>query len=486
LIYNRTIITFKNKYILKIIAQNGDIMTRNKYEYYNSDFHKIIENINKKNLTIKDISELVIKNHPTDKSQIIKDLLKLNNIEKIIYKNEIIEEEKKQLYKFLEKNGSDYIINYFMGYRQLTKLFEQKNIEEIIINDYDKVFIIDREQKKTLTGITFKEKEYDKLVDVFKNTVKRDFKKREFIDGSLPDRSRLNIVSKAVCGFNAITIRKFTKKPLTIIDLIKSEVLDAYNAAYLWTVIEGFKVKPANLFVCGGTGSGKTTFLNVLMDFISDNERIILIEDTAEIDISNFNDSVSLISDISNEESLYEITINTLRMRPDRVIIGEVRAREVQGLFVAMDTGHEGCMATIHANNSEDAIIKLLNKPMEIPETALPLLDLIVILKKKFVSGKTVRKLSQITEISKVGNINLNNIYKDDECKDCSVDIMTSHFAEKLCNLVSISKTEFKKIIDYRAGLFEQICKTKPDISREDLKTILHSPELDYLKILKK
>lgn len=461
-------------------------MAKSKYEYYNPDFHKIVESIKKETLALKDISEYFLKNNASDKSQIIKELLRLNNIEKIIYSSELIEEEKQLLSKCLEKEVSDYIINYFMGYRQLTKLFEQKNIEEIIINDYDKVFIIDREQNKTLTGITFKEKEYDKLLEVLKNTVKRDFKKREFIDGSLPDRSRLNIVSKNVCGFNAITIRKFTKKPLTIIDLIKDDVLDSYTAAYLWTVVEGFKVKPANLFVCGGTGSGKTTFLNVLLDFIDNNERIILIEDTNEIDISNFNDSVSLISDISNEESLYEITINTLRMRPDRIIIGEVRAREVQGLFVAMDTGHEGCMATIHANNSEDAIVKLLNKPMEISETALPLLDLIIILKKKFVSGKTIRKLSQITEISKVGNINLNNIYKDDECTDCSVDIMTSHFAEKICNIVSISKKDFKKIIDYRAGLFDQICKTKPDISREDLKTILQSPELDYLEILKK
>jgi flagellar protein FlaI len=461
-------------------------MTKNKYEYYNPDFHKIIENIKKNNLTIKDLSEYFLKNNTSDKSQVIKELLRLNNIENIIYGSEIIDEKKQLLSKFLEKELSDYIVNYFMGYRQLTKVFEQRNIEEIIINDFDKVFIIDREQKKTLTGIKFKEKEYEKLIEVFKNTVKRDFKKREFIDGTLPDRSRLNIVSKAVCDFNAITIRKFTKKPLTIIDLINNDVIDSYTAAYLWTVIEGFKVKPANLFVCGGTGSGKTTFLNVLMDFIDNNERVILIEDTAELDISNFNDSVSLISDISNEESLYEITINTLRMRPDRVIIGEVRAREVQGLFVAMDTGHEGCMATLHANNSEDAVIKLLNKPMDIPETVLPLLDIIIILKKKFVSGKTIRKLSQITEISKVGNINLNNIYKDEECNGCSVDVMTSHFAEKLCNLVGISKKEFKRIIEYRAALFDQICVTKPDISREDLKTILHSQELEYLEILKK
>lgn len=458
----------------------------NKFKYYNSNYQDIIKNIKKNNLTTKHLTKYFHKNHTSDKTPIvIKELLRLNNIDNIICSQEIINEKKQLLSKFLDKKLSDYIVNYFMGYRQLTKLFEKKNIEEIIINDYDKVFIIDREQNKTLTGIKFKEKEYEELLDVFKNTVKRDFIKREFIDGALPDRSRINIVSKNVCDFNAITIRKFTEKPITIINLINDAVIDSYTAAYLWTVIDGFKIKPANLFVCGGTSSGKTTFLNVLLDFVDNDERIILIEDTAEINISNFKDSVSLVSDISNKESLYEITINTLRMRPDRIIIGEVRAREVQGLFVAMDTGHNGCMATLHANNSEDAIIKLLNKPMEISETLLPLLDMIVILKKKLINGKTTRKLSQITEISKVGNINLNNIYKDEENNNRPVDIMTSHFAEKLCSLVNITKKDFKRIIEYRTAILEEICVTKPDITREELKTLLHSPELEYLEILK-
>jgi archaeal flagellar protein FlaI len=462
------------------------IMANSKYDYYIPELHKIIDSIKLGTLETKDITDYIIKETGMDKNQIIKELIKYNKIKKIIFDPDLVTEEKKILATFLDKRLADYIVDYVMGYRQLTRLFEAKDIEEIIINDYDKVFIIDREQKKTLTGITFTLEEYDELLEILKATVNRDFDKREFIDGSLPDRSRLNVVSKKVCGFNAITIRKFTKKPITIIDLITTKVVDAYTAAYIWTVVDGFKVRPANLFVCGGTGSGKTTFLNLLLDFINTDERIILIEDTAEIDISNFVDSVSLVSDISNEDSLYEITVNTMRMRPDRIIIGEVRAREVQGLFVAMDTGHNGCMATIHANNSEDTIVKLLNKPMEISETNIPLLDLIIILRKKFVEGKIIRKVSQITEISKVGNINLNNLYKEDECDNCTIDIMTSHFAEKLCELVNISKKDFKKIIDYRAGLLDEICNSKPNISREDLKTILHSPSLNYVTILNK
>lgn len=461
-------------------------MAKSKYDYHYPELHKIIENIKLGILESKDISDYIIKDTGMDKIQIVKELVKYNKIKRIIFDPDLVSEEKKILSTFLDKKLADYIVDYFMGYRQLTKIFEIKDLEEIIINDYDKVFIIDREQKKTLTGIVFTIEEYDELLEILKNTVCRDFSKREFIDGSLPDRSRLNILSKKVCSFNAITIRKFTKKPLTIVDLINTKVLDTYTAAYIWTVVDGFKIRPANLFICGGTGCGKTTFLNLLLDFINNEERIILIEDTAEIDICNFVDSVSLISDISNQDSLYDITINTMRMRPDRIIIGEVRAREVQGLFVAMDTGHNGCMATIHSNNSEDTIVKLLNKPMEISETNIPLLDLIIILKKKFVAGKVIRKVSQITEISKVGNINLNNIYKENDCDNCTIDIMTSHFAEKLCELVNISKNEFKKIIEYRAGLLDEICNSKPTISRDDLKTILHSPALNYLTILNK
>ena len=318
------------------------------------------------------------------------------------------------------------------------------------------------------------------------NTVNKSFNNREFIDGSLPDKSRLNIVSKNVCDFNAITIRKFTKKPLTIIDLINSETIDPITAAYLWTVIDGFKIKPANIFVCGGTGCGKTTFLNVLLDFINNKERIILIEDTNEIDITDFDDGVSLLSDISNENSLYNITINTLRMRPDRIIIGEVRGKEAQGLFVAMDTGHDGCLATLHANNIEDTINKLLNKPLEISETNIPLLDLIVILKRQQINGKLKRKIHQISEITKMGNLALNHIYKETDVSGPTTNIMISQVAEKLCDLANISKTDFRKIVEYRAKLLSEISKNDSKIEKENLKKILHNPEFDYKNILQK
>ncbi|MFA5746014.1 MAG: ATPase, T2SS/T4P/T4SS family [archaeon] len=459
--------------------------TTKKYLYLNKEFNLILEKLEKKTLNIKDIEPYILKKANLDNEQIIKEIAKLNRQKKIGSPESIIQ-EKKHYGEFLTSEFSEYLVNYQIGYKQLTKLFESKDIEEIIINNLDKVFIIDRNQNKELTGVSFTDKEYDEFIDLLMNTVNKNFNKREFIDGALPEGSRLNIVSKNVCNFQAITIRKFTKKPLTIIDLINAGTLDSYTAAYLWTIIDGFKIRPANVFVCGGTGSGKTTFLNVLLDFINKNERIVLIEDTAEVNISDFDDSVSLLSDISNENSLFDITINTMRMRPDRIIIGEVRGKEVQGLFVAMDTGHNGCFATIHSNNSEDTVSKLLNKPMEISESNIILLDIIIILNKKIINEKLTRKISQITEITKMGNISLNHIYQDSGISSTTTNIMSSHFAEKLCEIANISKNQFKSIVEYRSRILEEICKNQPNITREKLKTVIHSPEFEYKTILNK
>jgi len=456
----------------------------NKHLYENKEYNKIIEKIKHENLEIKDISCFVIKGEDIDIA--LKEIKKLKKHKQIIVSPEILKKTKNKYLELFQQDFSNYVVDYFFGYGALTKLFESKEIEEIMINDLDKVFIIDRNQNKKQTEIVFTEKEYDELIDIFTNTVNKNFNKREFVDGSLPDKSRLNIVSKNVCNFQAITIRKFTKKPLTIIDLINLETLDVFSAAYLWTIIEGLKIRPANIFVCGGSGCGKTTFLNVLLDFINDTERIVLIEDTNEIDLTNFKDSVSLISDISDENSLYNITINTLRMRPDRIIIGEVRGKEAQGLFVAMDTGHDGCLATLHANNSEDTISKLLTKPLEISETNIPLLDVIIILKKKIVNEKIKRKISQISEIVKIGNISLNHIYKESELSTNTTNIMLSSFAEKLCDLANITKKDLKKIVEYRANLLDEISKNKPNINREELKKIIHADEFDWKCILEK
>ncbi len=427
--------------------------------YFNKKYNLIITKIKDYNLKKEDIKEYFHKNKLDDFDNSSIEIINTINSWNIgiILKDNKISENINYLSNYLNKNFAKYVVDYICGYGKLTNIMDDPNIEEIMINNYEEIFILTRDSKKYVTDIIFTLKEYEDFLSVIKKTINSDFKKRFFIDGMLPNNSRINIVSKEIGLVNIITIRKFTKKPLTILNLIKSNTLNLDAAAYLWTVADGFALRPANIFICGGTSSGKTTFLNILLDFINPNSRIVLIEDTREIDLSAFKDSISLVSDISNPNSLLEVTINTLRMRPDRIIIGEVRGKEAQGLFAAMDTGHEGCMTTLHANNSNDVITKLTSKPLEIPEVSINLLDVIVILKRKIVNGKVQRYVSEISEIQRVGNININKIYDSENRNNLKLNFMSSSFLEKLCVLLNISKKDLQKIILYRCAILEEL-----------------------------
>jgi archaeal flagellar protein FlaI len=453
--------------------------------YFNKKYDIIINKIKNYNLKKEDLKHFVLKHNISDLDNLFPIIInKINELNTgVICKNNKIKENINFLSNYLNKSISKYIISYICGYKQLTNIIEDDNIEEIMINDYDKTFILTRNSEKYITDIAFSVEEYNDFLSIIKKTINADFNKRFFIDGILPNNSRINIVSKNIGLFDIITIRKFTNKPLTILDLIKNNTLNISSAAYLWTVVDGFSIRPANIFICGGTSSGKTTFLNILLDFINPSSRIILIEDTREIDLSAFKDSISLTSDISNSNSLFEVTINTLRMRPDRIIVGEVRGQEVQGLFAAMDTGHQGCMATLHANNSNDVITKLISKPFEISEVNINLLDIVVILKRKVINEKIQRYISEISEIQRVGNININRIFDNENLVNSKVNFMSSSFLEKLCVLLNISKKDLQKIIYYRCAVLEKFLN-KEHIDSVSFRELISSIP-DYKQILK-
>jgi len=368
----------------------------------------------------------------------------------------------------------------------LSDLLQNDDIEEIMINSITNAFIFSRKSGSKRIDIALSSSDLDELVKLIISCCKRDFEKRDFIDGVLPDGSRVNVVSKNISEEYVITIRKFLKTKLTIIDLILSNALTPNMAAYIWTIVEGLKIKPSNLFVCGGTGTGKTSLLNIILDFVNSTDRLVVIEDTRELDLSLFENSVSLVSDISNPESLANITINTLRMRPDRIIVGEVRGKEAQSLFAAMDTGHDGCMATLHSNNSADVITKLLSKPMEIPEVNIDLLDVIIILKRDIKDNKIRRYISQITEVTRIGNINLNDVYSSKENED--IRIMSSSVLENYCELTNITKSQIKKVIEYRSNILQKICDSQKEGKRytaSELKSVLFNDlKYSYQQIL--
>ncbi len=428
-----------------------------KINYKNEEYNKIIKKIlsNKETITEKTFEPHFLKKcNNKEKKEFVKLLIDTDT--NIILDSEKINKTKKTFKNYLNNNFADYLVDYLIGYKEISKLMDSEKFEEIMINDYDKIFVMDRNNRCYKTNIIFEKENFDVFLDSIKKTLLADFKEREFIDGILPNQSRINVVSKNITKFNTITIRKNFKKPLNIINLIKNKELTPEIATYLWIVIDGLQVKPANLFICGGTGTGKTTLLNCLLDFIPSDERIIGVEDTLEIDYSNFENHICMSSNISDIDSLYKISINILRMRPDRIIIGETRGKEVKTLFLAMSTGHEGCLSTIHANNVSELINKLSSQPFNIEKSYLSLLNVVVTLKKIKRNNTTNRFIFQISEISKIGNITTNDIYLKENSTE-KINFMASSFLEKICEILEISKTELKKIIEYRLSIINKM-----------------------------
>ncbi len=247
---------------------------------------------------------------------------------------------------------SEYIVQNMIGYGRLDPLVRDDNLEEIMVIGTNKpVYVWHRRFNMCKTNIIFEnEKEILNIIERIAREVGRRIDQQSpLLDARLPDGSRVNATIPPISLEGpTITIRKFKRDPLTIIDLIKYGTLNTDIAALLWIFVDGLGVKPANILVAGGTGSGKTTMLNSLAMFIPPSERVISIEDTAELQLP-IEHWVRLETRPPNLEGKGEVTMddlvkNTLRMRPDRIIVGEVRGPEARTMFTAMNTGHDGAL----------------------------------------------------------------------------------------------------------------------------------------------
>jgi len=259
--------------------------------------------------------------------------------------------------------------------------------------------------------VFYSDQEIRDLIDKIAREVGRHIDAQcPLLDARLPDGSRVNAtIPPASVDGSTITIRKFRKNPYTIVDLMDFGTFTPDVAAFLWLAVDGFGARPANILIAGGTGSGKTTTLNVLATFIPAHERVITIEDTAELNLP-LEHWVRLEARPPGLEGTGEITMdilvkNALRMRPDRIIVGEVRHKEAYTLFTAMNTGHDGCMGTIHANSAEETMVRITSPPMEVPEIMATALDFIVVQHRIHDRRKgTIRRITEIAEVRKVEN----------------------------------------------------------------------------------
>lgn len=315
------------------------------------------------------------------------------------------------------------IDNEINGYGPITELLKDKNVTEIMVNAPDEVYVEINGKLVKDESISFINSNHilrtiQKIVGPLGRTIDSS---SPMVDARLRDGSRINaIIPPLSLKGPILTIRKFKEDLNSIEDLLRNGTMTNDMALFLEACVKS----RLNILVCGGTGSGKTTILNILSSFISDNERIITIEDAAELRLKQSH-VISLETRVDNYDSKSEVTIrdlvrNSLRMRPDRIIVGEVRGKEAFDMLQAMNTGHEGSLTTLHANGCIDALNRLetmvLMNGVEIPISAIRdyIKDAINIVVNIARLSDGRRKITEIAEITGIKNqeISLNPIFK--------------------------------------------------------------------------
>ncbi len=271
----------------------------------------------------------------------------------------------------------DQIVSEILGFGPLDVLLADTTVSEIMVNGPDRIYV-ERSGRIERTDLSFESVQHEmRIIERIVSRVGRRIDESSpMVDARLPDGSRVNAVISPVSLVGPVlTIRKFSKRPLSADDLVRFGSLTEDAVRFLELCVRG----RLNILIAGGTGSGKTTLLNVMSSFVPDDERIVTIENVAELQLQQEH-VVTLETRERNVEGRGEITIrdlvvNSLRMRPDRIIVGEVRSGESLDMLQAMNTGHDGSMTTLHANSTRDALARLetmvLMAGMDLPLRAI-------------------------------------------------------------------------------------------------------------------
>lgn len=379
------------------------------------------------------------------------------NIEKLV--SEYI----KGVYISLEQRASvvRQIFSSIRGLGLLDSIIDDDNITEVMINGPDNIFIEKNGRLEKLKEQFESERRLEDIIQRIVSSAGREVNQANpIVDTRLADGSRVNVVLPpvALCG-PTVTIRKFSKEPMTIEKLIKYGSITEEIAKVLELLVRA----KFNIFICGGTGSGKTTFLNALSNYIPKDERVITIEDSAELQIEGIENLVSLETRNANSTGTGQITIrdlikSSLRMRPERIVVGEVRGGEALDMLQAMNTGHDGSLSTGHANSTQDMLSRLETMVLQGAE-GLPLeairqqiasaVDIIIHLSRL---RDHSRKTMQITEVVgyENGKIILNPLYIFEEDENSTLDKVSGSLKRTDNKL----KNDFKlKLMGYKGDI---------------------------------
>jgi len=322
--------------------------------------------------------------------------------------NDVYVQTKVTLPEDIRKQIYNEILDEMTGFGPIQPLLDDPDVSEVMVNGPKKVFV-ERSGKVTKSGITFDDDDHvsriiDRIILPLGRRVDAD---SPTVDARLPDGSRVNAVIRPVSiDGPCITIRKFKKDKLSIEQLIKYESINANMAEFVRACV----VSHLNIVISGGTGSGKTTLLNVLSSFIPENERIITIEDAAELQLQQ-DHVLRLETKVSNTDGRGAVTIrdlvkNSLRMRPDRIVVGECRGGEALDMLQAMNTGHDGSLTTLHANTPRDALSRIetmvmmagMDLPLKVVRQQISSAVDLIIQQTRLKDGS--RKVTAITEVA--------------------------------------------------------------------------------------
>lgn len=402
--------------------------------------------------------------------------------------------ENRKISKEYVNSLAQKFIRDIVGYGEIDSLIQDDDLEEIMINGTGKpVFVYHRQYGMMKTNLIFSdEKELIDLIDSIARQINRRIDQESpILDGRLLDGSRINATIRPVSADGpSLTIRKFKKDPLTIIDLIKSKTISVELAAFLWLCFDGLGVKSANAIISGGTSSGKTTTLNALCSFINPKERIITIEDTLELQIPHEH-VIRMETRPANVENKGELTMNdlvknSLRQRPDRIIVGEVRADEAITLFTALNTGHSG-FGTLHSNDARETITRLTNAPMSVPKIMIQAIDFIIMQNRIYsTSGVSFRRISEVAEIAGIENgvVQLNKIFEWNPETDTIENVsVTSRTLSQIAALSGKSLNDIRTEIENREIILNHMVRQNIR-SVEDVKNVLDLYCKDSKKVL--
>jgi len=337
----------------------------------------------------------------------------LREIDEVIYGYDLSSDEKNYLFQLIDSEVN--------GYGPITELLRDDNVTEIMVNDVSSIYVeIDGKIEKDNSVSFINENHIMRTIErLLLDSGKCVDVRHSYVDAMLSDGSRINVVIPPLSLKPTMTIRKYRKNIETMDDLVGNGSLTPYMARYLEAAVKG----RLNIIVTGSAAAGKTTLLNILGNFIPSTERVITIEDVRELNLKKQH-VVSLETRGALDEGVGEVTVNdlvlnSLRMRPDRIIIGEVRGKEAYSLLQAMNTGHDGSLTTLHANSSKDGLHRLetmiLMDGLEIPinvvrEYICEAIDLVVHI-ERMSDGK--RKVTSIGEVLGVkdGEIEIKEIF---------------------------------------------------------------------------